>query len=183
MCTRCGEVNQVPLSNARKHTGTVVKVTKELAAMTSEFAKEQYAASRAVPITFHCQHCNEVLPNPNAEPPAYGEDEKQDAITGDQLLQVVCTQCSRNTEIPSTVAADKLRAGRFLASRGTSKVNYSSRKQPHVDCPKCKSALKLTENAKSKVLMPYVTDLGSSKYGIKCPKCSREFAAAVSTNP
>eukprot|EP00475_Leptophrys_vorax_P037396 TRINITY_DN6443_c0_g1_i1.p2 TRINITY_DN6443_c0_g1~~TRINITY_DN6443_c0_g1_i1.p2 ORF type:complete len:286 (-),score=81.36 TRINITY_DN6443_c0_g1_i1:1162-2019(-) len=185
LCTRCGVVNDVPLHNAKKHVKTVVKVTKELAAKTSAYAKEQYAANKAVPDTFHCEHCNEVLPNPNAAPPAYSaadarpEEDKEASPEAPQIARIDCTQCGRSTDIPATVGADKARVGKFHASRGSSKVYFGAREHPHVDCPKCKSSIKLTQDAKTKTLMPYVQDLGSNKYSVKCPKCTTDISAAV----
>jgi hypothetical protein len=187
MCSRCGQINEVPLSNARKHAGTAVKVTKELASKTAEFAKEQYAVASAIPIMFHCEHCNEMMPNPNSEenPPDYNAvaDEKTGDTGRPKLYKVICPQCLKETTIPSTVAADKVRSGAFLVARGTVKIYYSAADMAHVDCPKCSTAVKLHQDqaavADQKNLHAYVEDLGGGTYSVKCPKCGEEFAAAI----
>jgi hypothetical protein len=176
LCTRCGETNPVPLSNAKKHTSTVVRVTKELAHKTSEFAKEKYAENKAIPESFHCEHCNSVLTNPNALPPAYTAEEEKGERP--QATAIECSQCRRLTSIPATVAADKAREGKFVAVRSGSKVYFSAKKLAHADCPKCQSALKLKQDGTTN-LMPYVTAVGETQYSIKCPKCAEKFSAAM----
>lgn len=125
-------------SSKKKHANTAAKVAKEMAQKASDYAKQQYAINTAVPLIFHCEHCNLLLENPNTsdQPPLYAEDETRvetkDAGTAEvKLYKVTCPQCAKETTIPSIVAADKTRNSGFLIKRGVSKAFFEN---PYETC-------------------------------------------------
>jgi rubrerythrin len=169
-------MNPIPLSNAKKHFEEAVKVTKVLAAKGAEFAKKEYQDQTSVPKVFHCEHCNLLLRNPN--------EERKDDDSVPRLLRVMCPQCTKETDIPNTVAADGLRSGKFLISKGVHKVYYTAQSTPHADCPKCKIPVELpvivVESASQGIHgKAQVQNIGSGVYSVTCPTCSWEFAASV----
>jgi rubrerythrin len=176
-CSRCVTVQPIPMSNAKKHLDDAVKVTKGLLAKGTEIAKKEYEEQSSVPRIFHCEHCNVLLNNPNHE------DRKEENVP--RLLRVLCPQCSKETDIPSTVAADGLRSGKFLVSKGVHKAYYTAQSTPHADCPKCKIPVELpvivVEHGDQKVQgnSSRVQCIGSGVYSVVCPTCSTEFAASI----